>query len=415
MATPTRRTSARSAPPTAKSMPKATTKATPKATPKATAGRNPRTEPAAGRTTARAAGPSATPPPGRSTPRAFPAEAAARLRTDPRWILLPLRGYLAFTFLYAGLSKIADRRFLDKSDPTSMYATLVAVKAQSPIGGLLGPVQDHAFAFGLLMAFGEIAVGLGMLLGLFARVAALGGMAISLSLFLTVSWNATPWYTGADIVYFFALTPILLGGAGPLSADGWLAAVHARRGGRGADADDRTRRVLLGGLAGFAGLIAVGGAALARGSKPGSKRGDGTAGTGTGALPEQPAGTGAGAGPSVSATGSASGTAQTAQSPTGPVIVAASAVPVGGAVQATDPKTGDPIYVLQLEPGRFTALDSTCPHQGCAVSFVSGSSGFICPCHESTFDAGGGLTRGPATTGLTQVPVAKSGDRIVRT
>src|SRR3954467_5369076 len=61
------------------------------------------------------------------------------VRNDPRWILLPLRAYLGFTFVYAGLSKITDRGFLDGSSPTSMHATLVAVKAQSPIGGLLGP------------------------------------------------------------------------------------------------------------------------------------------------------------------------------------------------------------------------------------------------------------------------------------
>src|SRR5581483_11008847 len=106
------------------------------------------------------------------------------VRRDPRWILLPLRGYLGFTFVYAGLSKIADRSFLDGSSPTSMHATLLAVKAQSPIGGLLGPVAHHSFAFGVLMALGELAVGAGILLGLFGRVAAAGGIVISLSLFL---------------------------------------------------------------------------------------------------------------------------------------------------------------------------------------------------------------------------------------
>src|SRR4051794_38306431 len=93
-------------------------------------------------------------------------------RDDPRWILLPLRAYVGFTFVYAGLSKIADRSFLDGSSPTSMHATLVAVKGQSPIGGLLGPVADHSFAFGVLIALGELAVGAGTLLGLFGRVAA---------------------------------------------------------------------------------------------------------------------------------------------------------------------------------------------------------------------------------------------------
>ena len=134
-------------------------------------------------------------------------ERVRAVRQDPRWILLLLRGYLGFTFVYAGLSKIGGRDFLDSAAPTSMHATLLAVKSQSPIGGLLGPVESHSFAFGLLIALGETAVGIGVLLGLFTRLATVGGMLISLSLFLTVSWNATPWYTGADIVYLFALTP----------------------------------------------------------------------------------------------------------------------------------------------------------------------------------------------------------------
>jgi thiosulfate dehydrogenase [quinone] large subunit len=304
----------------------------------------------------------------------------ARLARDPRWILLVLRGYLAFTFLYAGLSKIADRSFLSGSSPTSIHATLLAVKGQSPIGGLLGPVESHSFAFGLLMAFGEIAVGIGMALGLFARIAALGGMLISLSLFLTVSWDATPWYTGADIVYLFAFTPLLLGGAGPLSADAWTASEERGRPGSAGPADERGRRLVLGGIAGFVGLAAVGAAALARGSRSSPAAAD---------PPGDPA-------------------------PHGPTIIAASDVPVGGAKPAKDPKTGDDIYVLQLQDGAFTALDSRCPHQGCTVSFVSKSAGFACPCHGSRFAASGALRQGPATRGLTKVPVAKSGDDIVR-
>ncbi|HZC50922.1 MAG TPA: TQO small subunit DoxD, partial [Mycobacterium sp.] len=104
-----------------------------------------------------------------------------RVQQDPRWILLVLRAYLGVTFVYAGLSKVGGHSFLDSSSPASMHATLLAVRAYSPIGGLLGLVEHHSFAFGLLIAFGETAVGTGMLLGLLARVAALGGMLISLS------------------------------------------------------------------------------------------------------------------------------------------------------------------------------------------------------------------------------------------
>lgn len=318
-----------------------------------------------------------------------------RLRQDPRWVLLVLRAYLAFTFLYAGLSKIGGHSFLNSSSPSSIHATLVAVRGHSPIGGLLGPVEHHSFAFGLLIAFGEIAVGTGMLLGLFARVAALGGMLISLSLVLTVSWNATPWYTGADIVYLFAFTPFLLGGAGPLSADEWLALQRDRDDSPGAPANDVSRRVIVAGLAALGSLIAIGAASLARrGSSPGPSAAGSTTASG---------------GPATSPTGG-----PTTSPTSGAVLLAASKVPVGGAAQASDPKTGDPMYVLQLQPGVFTGLDAICPHQGCTVTFVSKSAGFECPCHLSTFDPSGAVTQGPAVTGLAKIPVAKSGNQIVR-
>ena len=250
-------------------------------------------------------------------------------------MLLPLRAYLGVAFLYAGLSKIGSDTFFNKTAPGSMYSTLVAVKANSPIGALLAPVAHHPTAFGLLMALGETAVGIGLLLGLFARVAAGAGMLIALSLFLTVSWSARPWYTGADIVYLFALTPILLGGAGPLSADAWLAAAASWV--RGAEISDSRRQVLLGGLAGLGGVLAVGVAALFRGA-PSSQAARGTS------------------------TGSAS--TSSGSKSRGASIVAASAVPVGGAKLAKDPASGDQIYVLQLQADSFTALDDPLPAPG---------------------------------------------------
>src|SRR5689334_1475924 len=164
--------------------------------------------------------------------------------TQGHWVLLPLRAFLAVVFLYAGISKIADRHFLDGTSPTSIHAQVVAVKQASPIGGLLGAVSDHSYAFGLLMAFGEIAVGLGVLLGLFTRIAAAGGMLLSLSLWLTVSWQAEPWFTSADVVYLFALTPLLIGGAPILSLDAWLGRAREQHPGA---SEDHTRRALLAG------------------------------------------------------------------------------------------------------------------------------------------------------------------------
>lgn len=303
-------------------------------------------------------------------------QSLASIRRDPTWVLLPLRVFLGVTYLYAGLSKIAQRSFLDAGAPNSMHAAVLGVKSSSPIGGLLGPVVDHSFAFGLLMAAAETAVGIGTLLGLLTRIASLGGMGLAFSLFLTVSWGADPWYTGADIVYVFAFTPLLLAGITPLSADAWLASARRRHPGV---AEDRTRRAVLAGAAAVTALVALGAASLLRSGKSSS-----TAKTGTGG--------------STTGSGSAGGS------------VAIADVPVGGAKQIKG-ASGE-VWVMQLSAGQFTALSATCPHQNCAVNFVSKSAGFACPCHGSTFDSAGAVTHGPAQADLTKVAVAQSAGTI---
>lgn len=313
--------------------------------------------------------------------------------TDPRWVLLALRGYLAVVFLYAGISKIVDRRFLDGSSFTSMHQTTLAIKSQSPIGGLLGPVIDHSFAFGLLMAVAELAVGIGIALGLFTRIAAIGGALLSLSLFLTVSWGASPWYTGADIVYLFALTPLILAGGTPFSLDAWLAATRHRG---ASPADFRTRRAMLAGAAAVTGLVALGAASLFR-KTPTSNSGQsdpppGKAGGGTGSSASSGGGQSSGSGSDTT--------------------VAIADVPVGGGKQVTDKKSGKPIWVLQLQAGQFSAFSAICTHQSCPVKFVGASEGFACPCHGSRYSAVGKVTHGPAQRNLSEVSVTKDGDTL---
>jgi thiosulfate dehydrogenase [quinone] large subunit len=336
---------------------------------------------------------------------------AGKLLSSPRlgevgWVLLPLRAFLSIVFLYAGISKIADSRFLDDNDPTGIRSTLAAVRPGSPVGSLLGPVQDHAFAFGVIFSIAEIAIGLGLLVGLFTRVAALGGMLLSLSFFLTVSWGATPWYTGADIGYVFALTPLVLAGAGGVySVDAWLAL--AAREHPGAPAD-RSRRLLLGGAAAVGVMVLVGAASLTRRAPKADAEASNPSDAGT---PTTPA-TSAGAAGSSSA---APTTAASSSAAAGPVLLATSAVAVGKAKSVKDPVSGDPAWVLQLTEGQFTALNATCPHAGCAVDFVSASAGFLCPCHQSRFTAAGKLISGQATRGLTSIPVTVVDGSVRRT
>ena len=132
------------------------------------------------------------------------------------------------TFVFAGLQKLADRWFFKASAPSSLQSQLHAAARHSPIGGLAGSLAHGALVVGLLIAFGELAVGLGTLLGLWTRWAAAAGLLFNAGFLLTVSWHARPYYYGADIVFMFAWTPLILAGAGRWSLDAWTTS-EARR------------------------------------------------------------------------------------------------------------------------------------------------------------------------------------------
>lgn len=142
-----------------------------------------------------------------------------RLRSSPQlrqpgWVLLPLRLFLGVTFVYAGTLKLTDPTYLDPSSPDSVHAQMLRAASSSPIDGLV-TLSAHAWLLtGLAIAFGELAVGVGTLLGLWTRLAALGGFLLSLSFFLTVSWTTRPYFFGSDIVFMLAWTPLVLAGDG---------------------------------------------------------------------------------------------------------------------------------------------------------------------------------------------------------
>jgi thiosulfate dehydrogenase [quinone] large subunit len=146
-----------------------------------------------------------------------------------RFSLLPLRIFLGVTFVYAGLDKITSNTFFTDSAPGSLVGTLNGVRGSAAIPAMIDLALKNPHAFGYAIAFGEIAVGIGTLLGLFARIAALGGALISLSLWLTVSWATQPYYYGNDLIYLMAWLPLVLAGASLLSVDASIARARARR------------------------------------------------------------------------------------------------------------------------------------------------------------------------------------------
>jgi thiosulfate dehydrogenase (quinone) large subunit len=371
------------------------------------------------------------------------------------WALLPLRAFLGVTFCVAAIQKLANPNFFKSSDPAGIYAQLLAAERFSPLHLLLGHLLRFSTPLGLIIALGELAVGLGTVLGVFSRVAAFGGAVISLSLFLTVSWATSPYYTGADIAFLFAWTPLIVAGSGGvLSVDAWIAdRVRAERGAgpatpvavpfalvqrmcgqfeagrckgmRGAPCEsgpcpflrnvadalpeaergDLTRRELLLGAAaagttGIAGLVAAGMAA--------------GIGRAIGGAKPPPAAVSLSPTKSTTTTAAAGGSTSTtaaAKTPPGTAIGPAKDVPVGSWAAFTDPKTHLPSLVIQLDAGRFVAYDAVCPHEGCTVAYVPSESIIACPCHGSEFNPDtGSVIQGPAPHGLGRLRIAEGSD-----
>jgi thiosulfate dehydrogenase [quinone] large subunit len=379
------------------------------------------------------------------------------------WALLPLRAFLGITFVFAGLQKLANPAFFNASNPASIQAQLTAAQRISPIHALLGPISHVSVLIGLVIAFGELAIGLGTLLGFLARAAAVGGLVMSLLLFLTVSYHSHPYYTGSDIVFFFAWMPLVIAGAGGvLSADAVIA--HRVRVGMGAepqavaavdfavvrrvcgqyeegrcqarngqpcapgpcpflaqqpplarriDQNELDRRTVLatgGAAAALSAAVLVGGGLVAGLGRlfSSSVGGSQAPALGSGTTPTT---SGSTASSTTTTSSPASQSTTPPSTPPGTKIGPAKDVPVGGAASFQDPSSGDPSLVVQPAAGTFLAFDAVCPHAGCTVQYSNTSRLFICPCHGSEFNGHTGAVEvGPSQSGLTRLTIAEGPD-----
>ncbi|MFF3193630.1 DoxX family protein [Streptomyces misionensis] len=149
--------------------------------------------------------------------------------TAAHYALLPLRVFLGITFLYAGLDKITDSAFMKAAGAGSIGDIMRGARETTAVPALIDLALKSPVGFGYAIALGELVIGIATLLGLFGRVAALGGALISLSLWLTMSWATTPYYYGNDLAYLMAWLPLVLAGAPYLSLDAAWRARHRRR------------------------------------------------------------------------------------------------------------------------------------------------------------------------------------------
>ena len=74
------------------------------------------------------------------------------------------------------------------------------------------------------------------------------------------------------------------------------------------------------------------------------------------------------------------------------------------------PDLPDPVILIPVDEKTFRAVSAKCTHLGCHVR--PAKNFLVCPCHGSTFNLGGEVVRGPASSALTTYPIEINGDEI---
>jgi Rieske Fe-S protein/uncharacterized membrane protein YphA (DoxX/SURF4 family) len=278
------------------------------------------------------------------------------------WPLRVLRAWLGVTWIYAGWDKASDPGFLTSGSPTFIGTQLSAYATSSPIGFAINKMLEHSTQIGIFVMLTEFAIGAATLLWIAPTWAALGGFAMSLSLWLASSWHVKPYFLASDSAYTIL----------------WLSYFLFLYGSRRKSKVALDRR-------GFLRISTVAAIAIA--------------GAGVGKLFPKSAS---------AATAAAPGSKSTAKK-----IVKDTAFKVG-ATQTFVSKAGTPAVLFRTKTGVF-AYSAVCTHQGCTVQFNSASKNLQCGCHGAVFDPfnGAKVLAGPANSPLAKIKIATEGAWIV--
>ncbi|MDF3149986.1 DoxX family protein, partial [Streptomyces sp. T21Q-yed] len=144
-------------------------------------------------------------------------------------VLLPLRVFLGFISIYAGMGKLCDPVYFDGGKRGSMVTWLNTLHPWEVAEPLRQFALEHPIGSGLVIAFFQVIVGVLTVLGCWQRVAAVVGALLSAALLVTVSWKSVPVYDAPDIIYLAAWSPLIIAGAPVYSIDGRLAGMAWRR------------------------------------------------------------------------------------------------------------------------------------------------------------------------------------------
>ncbi|WP_405912682.1 DoxX family membrane protein [Streptomyces sp. NBC_00963] len=159
-------------------------------------------------------------------------------------VLLPLRVFLGFISMYAGMGKLCDPVYFDGGERGSMVKWLHSLHPWALASPLRDFALSHPVGAGLTIAFLQVVVGVLTVLGLWQRVAGVLGALLSAALVVTVSWRTVPVYDAPDIIYLAAWSPLIIAGAPVYSIDSRLAGEAWRTLGPRSELAELRRRVL---------------------------------------------------------------------------------------------------------------------------------------------------------------------------
>ena len=276
------------------------------------------------------------------------------------WALRIMRLWLGGTWIYAGWDKATDAGFLTPESASFIGSQLDGYATQSPLDqSVFDTLTNYPTAVGITVMLSEFAVGLATLLWVAPTLAALGGLSISVGLWLASTFQVSPYFLASNTAYAIL----------------WLAYLLLIREKRKGFTMSIERRGVM-----RIGIIAGMSVAFA--------------GVGKFFTPKSTQDVAAAA---------AAGTK----------IVKLSSLKVG-ATKSFVLANGAPAILFRSAKGVF-AYSAICTHQGCTVEYQPATKVLQCPCHQAQFDPfkSAKPVSGPAINPLGKVKVAVKGAWVV--
>ncbi|MSW74618.1 MAG: Rieske 2Fe-2S domain-containing protein [Actinobacteria bacterium] len=273
-----------------------------------------------------------------------------------------IRAWLGVTWIYAGWDKATDSGFLTRGSATFIGTQLSAYSVNSPIGFLFNKAIEHATLVGAFVMVAEFAIGIATLLWVSPTLAAFGGFAMSIGLWLASSWHVNPYFLASDSAYAVL----------------WLAYFLTLYSNRSSAKINLDRRgVLRISAVAATAVIAAGIGKLFSGNT--SKE-------------------------------NSSKSKSTNSSSTSNNIIKLADIKEG-ATHTFQAANGAPAVLFRTKLGVY-AYSAICTHEGCTVNYSARSGYLECPCHGAVFDPADGakVLSGPAPTPLDSVKVAINGE-----